>query len=273
MEVTRSSYYRWKRSEADRPQEEEDQTLLDAIQELRKDPRIRCYGSRRLVWALRQLGFAVGRKRVRRLMRQASIQVRRRRAFRPRTTHSNHDHPVALNLVARQFKVDAPNKVWAGDITYVRCSSGWVYLAVVIDLYSRRVIGWSIQPTLHRQLVIDALLMAIGNRGRPTGGIFHSDRGSQYASRQFRRLLKRSGMQASMSRKGDCWDNSPVESFFASLKKEALLGSTMNTAQIRQEVFEYIEVFYNRRRIHSALGGVSPEMFERKNLEPTTLCA
>ena len=272
MEVTRSSYYRWKRTGSDQPSSE-DQQILDAIGELRNDRRMRCYGSPRMIQVLRGLGFAVGRKRVRRLMGEAGIKAARRRAFRPRTTDSNHKRPVAANLVDRRFNVDHPNRVWAGDITYLRYSQGWVQQAVVINLYSRKVIGWSIQPTLHRCLLIDALTMAIGMRDCPAGLIFHSDRGSQYASRQFRRLLRCNQMIASMSAKGDCWDNAPIESFFSSLKKEAFLHPTMSVWQIRQEIFEYIEVFYNRKRIHSTLGGLSPEMFERKNSESSNLCA
>lgn len=272
MEVSRSSYYRWKKHQKT-DNRSEDYRLLEAIRGLRENRRRRCYGSRRLVISLRELGFLVGRKRVRRLMRQAGIVVHRRRAFRPKTTDSNHDRPVAANLLNRCFKVEAPNRVWAGDITYLRCGSGWVYLAIVIDLYSRRVIGWSIQPTLHRQLVLNALIMAIGVRGLSAGVIFHSDRGSQYASRQFRRLLARYKMKASMCRKGDCWDNAPIESFFSTLKKEAFLNPNMNEAQIRQEVFEYIEVFYNRHRIHSTLGGMSPKTFEDKNTNLSILCA
>lgn len=272
MEVTRSSYYRWKRTGSGQASIQ-DQQILDAIGELHKDRRMRYYGSRRMVQVLCGLGFTVGRKRVRRLMREAGIKAARRRAFRPRTTDSNHKRPVSANLVNRRFDVDSPNTLWAGDITYLRCWQGWVYLAVVIDLYSRKVIGWSIQPTLHRRLVIDALTMALGRRDCPAGLIFHSDRGSQYASRQFRRLLRRNQMIASMSGKGDCWDNAPVESFFSSLKKEAFLHPTMSVWQVRQEIFEYIEVFYNRKRIHSTLGGLSPEMFERKNSETSNLCA
>jgi len=272
MEVSRSSYYRWKHRQDSHPGRI-DESLLEAIIGLRQNPRMRCYGSRRLVVALRGLGFAVGRKRVRRLMRQAGIVVPRKRAFRPRTTDSRHTHPIAPNRVKRQFRVEAPNRVWVGDITYLRYGSGWLYLAVVIDLYSRRVIGWSIQKTLHRQLVIDALMMAVGSRRKTEGVIFHSDRGCQYASRQFRRRLAACKMKASMSAKGDCWDNAPAESFFSSLKKEAFLHRAMSAAEVRREVFEYIEVFYNRQRIHSTLNGRSPEQFEYSNLESSTLCA
>ena len=272
MEVSRSSYYRWRKG-CHKAHKDQDQILLLVIRQLRQDRRKRCYGSRRLVIALRGLGFVVGRKRVRRLMRQSGMIVARRRAFRPKTTDSTHSNPIAPNRVCRQFRVEVPNKVWAGDITYLRCGSGWIYLAVVIDLYSRRVIGWSIQKTLHRQLVINALRMAVAMRGKPPGAIFYSDRGSQYASAEFVCLLKEFGIQASMSRKGDCWDNAPVESFFSTLKKEAMLHSTMSSAEIRHEVFEYIEVFYNRQRIHSTLEGMAPEIFEKLNNGSSKLCA
>lgn len=271
MEVTRSSYYRWKK--APRDVSGDDKRILDAIGRLREDRRKHSYGSRRLMKALQAEGFIIGRKRVRRLMRQAGILVRCRRAFRPKTTDSNHNDPVAPNLVNRQFTVRASNTVWAGDITYLRCGTGWVYLAVVMDLYSRRVIGWSIQPTLQRRLVLNALRMATGMRSKTKDVIFHSDRGSQYTSEKYRCLLANYQMQASMSRKGDCWDNAPVESFFSTLKKEAYLSSTMSASEIRQEIFDYIEVFYNRQRIHSKLGGISPEKFELGNLESSKLCA
>lgn len=236
--------------------------MLQSIRQLRLNRRCHCYGSRRLVVALRVLGFVIGRKRVRRLMHQEQILVRVRRAFRPKTTNSNHGNPIAKNRLKRQFLVEAPNKVWAGDITYLRSGSGWVYLAVVIDLYSRRVIGWSVQKSLHRQLVLDALTMARGQRGNRQDVLFHSDRGSQYACSDFRKLLNTFAFRASMSAKGDCWDNAPVESFFSSLKKESFLNSKMSSSEIRAEVFEYIEVFYNRQRIHSTLGGLSPVKFE-----------
>jgi len=156
---------------------------------------------------------------VRRLMRQEQILVRPRRAFRPKTTDSNHSNPIAPNRLKRGFLVEAPNKVWAGDITYLRSGSGWVYLAVVIYLYSRRVIGWSVQKSLHRQFVLDALTMARGLRGNQLDVLFHSDRGNQYACTDFRKLLNQYAFRVSMSAKGDCWDNAPVESFFSSLKK------------------------------------------------------
>lgn len=272
MEVTRSSYYRWRLNQG-LDNRGEDEVLLEAIRGLRGNRRKRCYGSRRLVSSLRELGFVIGRKRVRRLMRQGSIVVQRRKAFRPQTTNSNHTDPIAPNRLQRKFQVEAPNQVWAGDITYLRCGSGWLYLAVVIDLYSRRVIGWSIQKSLHRRLVIQALHMAIGRRSSALGVIFHSDRGSQYASADFRQLLAANKIIASMSGKGDCWDNAPVESFFSTLKKEAMLNGVMSASMIRSEVFEYIEVFYNRQRIHSTLGGVSPEKFEMFNNQFSVLCA
>lgn len=271
MQVTRSSFYNWRKSQSN-TDHDPDNELLDLIRDLRKNKRYLCYGSRRLKRFLQDLGVIVSRKKLRRLMKHHNIKVRQKRSYRPRTTDSRHNLPVAANRLGRDFASNAADRKWAGDITYLRCGSGFAYLAVVMDLYSRKIIGWSVSTSLHTKLVIDALNMALIMRGKPNGVIFHSDRGSQYASGSYRQLLQVHGLTASMSRKGDCWDNSPVESFFATLKKEAELHGSMNFDQIRREVFEYIAVFYNRQRSHSYLDGMSPENFELNN-HPLTNCA
>lgn len=264
MEVTRSRFYSWRASQ-DHSTGDPDDEILQILLKLRENRRYLCYGSRRLKGLLEALGVTVSRKRVRRIMKKYGVKVRQKRSYRPKTTHSRHHLPVAANLLKRDFSACQVNQKWAGDITYLRCGSGFVYLAVVMDLYSRKIIGWSVSTRMPAKLVVDALNMALGMRGKSTGIIFHSDRGSQYASNLFRSLLHKNSFTASMSRKGDCWDNSPVESFFATLKKEADLHSSMNVKQIEGELFDYIAVFYNRQRAHSYLNGVCPETFELNN--------
>lgn len=222
------------------------------------------YGSRRMAQELRAEGFAVGRCQARRLMQEAGIEVRRKCRFKL-TTDSRHRLPVAENLLDRQFEVSAPNRVWAADITYLWTNEGWLYLAVVIDLYARRVVGWALSERMQAPLVCDALRMALGRRRPPPGLIHHSDRGSQYAGQAYQDLLRDHELTPSMSRKGNCWDNAPMERFFGSLKRERTdlrLFATRNEA--RACVIDYIEMFYNSRRRHSYLGYVSPAEFEAK---------
>jgi len=196
-------------------------------------------------------------------MRQNSIHAVGRRRFKI-TTDSDHPRSVAPNILAREFEATAPNQKWAGDITYIWTGEGWLYLAVVLDLFSRMVVGWSIQPRLTADLVCDALRMAIANRLPLPAVLMHSDRGSQYASAVFQRILSAFGITCSMSRKGDCWDNAVLESFFASLKTECVYQIALETrAQARLELFDYMEVFYNRERLHSSLGYLSPYEFEK----------
>ena len=221
------------------------------------------YGSRRMAQGLRALGYPVGRDQARRLMREAKVWVRYRRRYRV-TTDSDHRQPVFENLLKREFTVGAPNRVWASDISYVWTGEGWLYLAVVIDLYARKVVGWAMDRRITSALVCDALRMALWRR-RPARGqlIHHSDRGIQYASRTFRGLLKAYGIAGSMSRKGDCWDNAVVESFFGSLKSERVLWRHYQTREeARQDILDYIVMFYNSRRLHSFLGYRSPDDFE-----------
>ena len=195
-------------------------------------------------------------------MREDGLKAKVRKKFKA-TTDSRHGMPVAENLLDRKFFPGGPNRVWASDITYIWTKEGWLYLAVVLDLYSRSVVGWSMGERIDRKLVLDALKMAVKRRKPPRGLIHHSDRGSQYASREFRDSLEEYGMVCSMSRKGNCWDNAPVESFFGTMKQELVHHQKYrNRWQARQSLFEYIERFYNRRRLHSTLGYRTPAQFE-----------
>jgi transposase InsO family protein len=261
LNVSRSGYYAWtSREESTRSREDAD--LAIEVERIHDDSR-RTYGSPRVHAELRAEGRRVGRKRVERLMREKGLAGRRPKRFK-RTTDSNHDLPIAENLLQREFDVDAPDKAWVADITYVATATGWLFLAVILDLFSRRVVGWSMANHMRTELVSDALKMALVNRPEARGTIFHSDRGSQYASHEYRALLAINGLRASMSRKGDCWDNAVAESFFGTLKQELIHQSDlMSQEQARREIFEYIEVFYNRQRLHSHNGHVSPVDFER----------
>jgi transposase InsO family protein len=197
-------------------------------------------------------------------MRQDGLRGRRRRRFRT-TTQSNHDHPVAPNHLARQFGSDAPDQAWVSDITYVWTQEGWLYLCAILDLYSRRVVGWAMGTRVDQALTLRALRMALSARAPKPGLVHHSDRGSQYAAKSYRRLLQANRVVCSMSRKGDCWDNAVAESFFATLKVELVHETQFHTrGRAQQEIFEYIEGFYNRVRRHSYLGYVSPVDYERK---------
>ena len=225
------------------------------------------YGTRRIRRKLLQLGKAVGRKRIARLMKMASLHCKTKRRFKV-TTDSKHNNPVAPNLLQRHFNVSKPDQYWVGDITYIPTSKGWLYLATVIDLYSRRVVGWSMSNRMQANLVNDALLMAVWQRKPAKGLIWHTDRGSQYASKNHRDLLKEHHIIQSMSRKGDCWDNAVAESFFHTLKTELTHHHKFrNREEAKHVIFEYIEVFYNRIRIHSANDYASPVDFEKAAFE------
>ena len=222
------------------------------------------YGSPRVHAELRARGQGVSRKRVARLMRHRGLAARRRRRFRV-TTDSRHAFPVAANVLARQFAAPAPDTVWVTDITYIPTGEGWLYLAVILDLCSRGIVGWAMSERITRQLPLDALGMALGRRRPSPGLLHHSDRGSQYACGDYQTHLARHGFVGSMSRRGDCWDNAVAESFFATLKVELVHDALWPTrAAARGAVFEYIEVFYNRQRRHSSLGFLSPLAFERQ---------
>lgn len=235
--------------------------LLELIRQIHRSSR-GVYGSPRVHARMRMQFRPCGKNRVARLMHDHQIQARQKRKFRA-TTDSKHGFPVSGNVLDRKFTPEAPDKVWAADITYIPTQEGWLYLAVVMDLYSRKVVGWAMDNRISRHLVGKAIWMAIGRRNPAEGLLHHSDRGSQYASADYQNLLKSHGIACSMSRKGNCWDNAVMESFFGSLKKELIHHrryETRNQAQL--EVFEYIEVFYNRQRIHSSLGYRSPDEFE-----------
>jgi len=227
----------------------------------------RRYGSPRIWRDLREAGERVGENRVARLMRRAGIEAMRRRRRRPSDEGVRPECAIAGNVLDRQFAAAAPNEKWVADFTYIDTAEGWLYLAVVLDLFSRRIVGWSMKAEMTAQLVMDALTMALWRRGRPIELLHHSDQGSQYASEDFQRLLAHHGIACSMSRKGDCWDNAAVESFFASLKKEHVYTKPRyrTREEARADLFEYIEGFYNSQRRHSTLGQVSPAEFERRS--------
>ena len=262
LEVSTAGYYEWRGRAPSRRAIANERLRAEVV-------RVHCesrntYGRARVHAELVAHGVEVGVGKVGRLMKSAAIAGISPRRFR-KTTDSNHSLPIAPNVLARSFDVAAiggKDRVWASDITYLPTREGWLYLAVVIDLVSRRVIGWSMKSTMHRSLALDALRSAIRDR-RPTNAtLFHSDRGSQYASDDFRWALATSGMRQSMSRKGNCWDNAVVESFFGTMKCE--LGDPIWETRVaaRAAVFDYIEIWYNRQRRHSTLGYLSPEMFE-----------
>ena len=209
-------------------------------------------------------GESCSENRVARLMRGAGITAQPKPRRKPTDVGLRPEHSIAPNVLERDFAAAAPNRKWAADFTYIWTGEGWLFLAVVVDLFSRRVVGWSMQPTMTAQLVLDALIMALWRRGKPSELLHHSDQGSQYTSEDFQRLLSAEGITCSMSRRGDCWDNSAVESFFASLKKERVYRKTYTTREAaRADIFDYVEAFYNSRRRHSTLGQVSPMEFER----------
>jgi len=258
--VSTSGYYAWRRR-APSKRAVEDAALATRIQDVHRQSR-GTYGSPRVHASLAADGVRTSRKRVGRLMRENGLEGRRPRRFRC-TTDSQHAHPIADNVLDRRFDVQAPDTAWVGDITYVWTAEGWLYLAVLMDLYSRRVVGWAMRDNLDRQLCLDALQMALEARRPARGLLHHTDRGSQYASHDYRELLEAHGIVCSMSRKGDCWDNAVAESFFATLKAELVDGTRFQTrAAARTAIFEYIEAFYNRRRIHSHLAYKTPVDFE-----------
>ena len=260
LAVSTSGYYDW-RGRAESRRQKEHRRLVVEIKAIHKESR-QSYGSPRIHDELKDRGRRCGRKRVARLMRLHGLRAKQTRRFKA-TTDSKHTLPVAENVLSRQFTVSAPDVAWSADITYIPTRQGWLYLAVVIDLFSRRVVGWSMHKRLKRRLVLDALKMALRGRSPGPGLIHHSDRGSQYASGDYQALLAAQQMVCSMSRRGNCWDNAPVESFFSTLKRELVHHRRYQTrAEARADIFEYIEVWYNRRRRHSSLGYQSPAQYE-----------
>jgi transposase InsO family protein len=260
--VSRSGYHAWC-SRREGPRAAANRELTDEIRVIQKRVKHR-YGSPRVTAALRRGGRYVGHNRVARLMRVNGLQARPKRRFRL-TTKACASLPVAENLLGRNFEVRELNRVWVSDITYIPTAEGWLYLAVIMDLCSRRIVGWAMSTWLGTQLLLRAFAMAVLGRRPPKGLLFHSDRGSQYASHTFREAVQRAGMRQSMSRKGDCWDNAPSESWFKTLKTELLQGRKAFASRLagRAEIFEYVEVFYNRQRLHSSLGNLTPVEFEQ----------
>jgi transposase InsO family protein len=258
--VSKSGFYAW-RKRPPSARKLEDARLASEVRAAHAGSKGR-YGSPRVHRELVANGRRIGKHRVARLMCENGLRGRRKRRFR-HTTDSNHAMPIAPNTLAREFTVHAPNEVWVTDITYIPTREGWLYLAAILDLFSRRVVGWSMSERITRQLTLDALTMARRSRTPPRGLLHHSDRGSQYASADYRAALDAAGIECSMSRKGNCWDNAVAESFFATLKTELVHEADWATrAEARSAIFEYLEVFYNRRRRHSSIDYVSPEEFE-----------
>ena len=262
LKVPRSGFYAWQQR-VPSAHSDEDARLRVHIAAIHERSR-GTYGSPRVHAELRASGFCVSRKRVARLMRELGLASRRKRRFKA-TTDSKHNLPVAENVLDRKFEADAPDIAWATDITYVWTAEGWLYLAAILDLFSRRVVGFAMSDRIDRALVLDALRMAVGRRVPNAGLVHHSDRGSQYASGDYQTALDELGVVCSMSRKGNCWDNAVAESFFATLKTELIyLRRFATRAEAREAIFEFIERFYNHERRHSTIGYLSPVEFEMK---------
>jgi len=260
LEVSRNGFYTWIKSAA-REIDPEHAELLEWVKEVAKASGY-SYGSRRMKAALNALGYPISRNKARKLMHEAGVKARQKQKYKV-TTNSNHNLPVFENLLNRQFDVEMPDQVYASDFTYLWTGEGWLYLAVVLDLYSRKVVGWNMSARADAVMVCEALKMAIADRHPDRGLIHHSDRGTQYASKKFRNLLSVNGLVGSMSRKGDCWDNSVAESFFGSLKQERVHHNYYATREeARRDVLNYITMFYNSNRLHSYLGYMSPNNYE-----------
>lgn len=261
LKVSRSGYYAWLRHPESK-RKQHDKVLLQEISAIYQESH-RTYGSPRIYRELKRRGRNHGEKRIARLMRKDGLRAKTKRKFKM-TTDSRHNLPVAPNLLNREFTPKEPNQAWASDITYIWTAEGWLYLAVVMDLFSRAILGWSMSERMTRSLVIDAFIMAVKRYHPPPGLLHHSDRGSQYASADYQAVMGKYGVICSMSRKGNCWDNAPVESFFSTLKKEHVFHHDYRyRTQARQSIFAYIEQFYNRKRIHSAIGYRTPSEMEK----------
>jgi putative transposase len=262
--VSRNAYYRY--CQQDRQPDREHRAMLAAVKEIAEASGY-SYGSRRMKRALNALGYPVGRRKARSLMREAGVKARYRKKYKV-TTNSNHKQPVFENVLDREFAAAGPDQAYVSDITYIWTQEGWLYLAIFIDLFSRRVVGWSMGSRMKARLVTDALRMALWQRRPDAGLIVHSDRGSQYASKAYRGLLEANAFVGSMSRKGDCWDNAVAESFFASLKKERVQWRHYQTRQeTQQDILDYIVMFYNSHRLHSTLDYTSPNGYESAMIE------
>jgi putative transposase len=261
LDVSRSGYHSWKRRQG-RP--EKDARLKVEVEAVFNQSR-QTYGYRRITKALSGKNIRINEKVVRRIMEERNLRPKARRKYKS-TTQSKHSLPVAENLMDRNFSASKPNQKWTQDITYIWTREGWLYLAVVIDLFARMIVGWSMSERMGQELVIDALRMAIWRRKKPLGVMVHSDRGSQYCAKEFQKLIGEYSMVCSMSRKGECWDNAPTESFFHSLKVEWIYGENIfeTRKEAKEKIFDYIESWYNTKRLHSTNGHVSPAEFEKR---------
>lgn len=266
LEVSPSGYYGWvERRTAPGKRARESSTLARDIQAIHQESR-QTYGSPRIVMELRKQGKRHGRNRVARLMNEEGLCGRQKGRYRVQTTDSNHDEPIAPNRLAEAPKPTAPNQIWVQDITYIETKEGWLYLAAILDLYSRKIVGWAMSDRIDTALILKALAMALLHRDPPKDLLCHSDRGVQYASADYRAALARAGFIASMSRKGNCYDNAFIESFWSTLKLDLVYRTEFATRlEARREIFDYIECFYNRQRSHTALGCLSPVDFELQN--------
>ena len=266
LEVSKSGYYDWQRRRvAPGSRAQENAALRHDLQEIHGQSR-QTYGSPRIVRELRKKGKHHGRNRIARLMKEAGLCGRQKGRYRVQTTDSNHDEPIAPNRLAEAPKPTAPNQIWVQDITYIETNEGWLYLAAILDLYSRKIVGWAMSERIDTSLTLKALAMALLHRDPPKDLLCHSDRGVQYASAAFRAALAQAGFIPSMSRKGNCYDNAYIESFWSTLKLDLVYRRDFATRQeARREIFDYIEVFYNRQRSHTALNCLSPVDFELQN--------
>ena len=266
LNVSHSGYYDWQQRQVHPGGRRLENVLLaQQIQQVHQQSR-KTYGSPRIQQVLRRSGYAYGRNRIARLMRQFRLFGRSRRRYRVVTTNSHHDHPIAPNRLIEHPAPQGPNQVWVADITYVPTAEGWLYLAGVLDLYSRKIVGWAMDQNIDTRLVLASWQMAVSRRGPGSSLLFHSDRGCQYASSEFRRALQENQMVASMSRKANCYDNATMESFWSTLKHELIYRANFRTRdEARIAIFEIIEVFYNRTRLHSSLNYLSPVDFENQN--------
>jgi transposase InsO family protein len=266
FDVSASGYYDWRRRlTAPGARARQTQALTQKIKTIHAQSR-QTYGSPRIQIELRKTGARHGRNRIARLMQKEGLCGRQKARYRVRTTDSHHDEPIAPNRLAGAPAPSAPNQVWVADITYIHTQEGWLFVAAILDLYSRKIVGWAMSERLDTALTLKALFMALLHRQPPAHLLFHSDRGVQYASADYRRALLQAGLTASMSRQANCYDNAAMESFWSTLKLELIYRRVFQTrGHARQEIFDYIEVFYNRQRIHSALGYQSPVDFETQN--------
>jgi transposase InsO family protein len=266
LKASPSGFYQWEQRQA-RPcaRALENQSLAQEIAQIHARSR-QTYGAPRIEKELRQKGRCHGRQRVARLLKEKGLCGRQKGRYRVQTTDSNHDQPIAPNRLAEAPKATAPNQLWVADITYIETKEGWLYLAAILDLYSRKIVGWAMSERIDTALVLKALAMALLHRNPPANLLFHTDRGVQYASGDYRQALALAGLSASMSRRGNCYDNATMESFWATLKLELVYRTRFATRDhARAQIFDYIETFYNRQRAHSALDYQSPVDFELNN--------